>query len=96
MYGRRVENKENKVADDIDYYTANKDINDDLGNFILPKGLTPENRSKVPELRFAALIAQTGINFTQGRCLEIFQNSRPRSCGSPRSFHLLIYLYQNL
>ena len=36
------------------------DINNDLGNFVLPEGLTQENRTKVSELRFAVLIAQTG------------------------------------
>ena len=59
MHGLGIENKVNEVADDIDYGAANIDINDDLGNFILPEGLPSGNRTKVAELRFAALIAQT-------------------------------------
>ena len=52
--------------EDIDYDAANIDRNDDLVYFVRPEELTPENRTKVAELRFPPLITQTEINFTQG------------------------------
>ena len=58
-------NNENEVADVIDYDVSNIDLNDDFGNFVLPEGLTPENRTKMEGLRFAVFIAQTGIKFTR-------------------------------
>ena len=80
MHDLEVENKENEVADNIDYDAANININNYLGNFILPERLTPENRTKVAELQFASSIAQTRIKFRQcEKDLKFFKTGQDRA-----------------